>query len=261
MSNHQRSLLRAALKGVTNLAFTPFGYEIRKRQGPTPPVLPVEATEREKQLVEKYNPFTMTGRWRQWCLLKAIDYVDARQIPGAIVECGVWRAGNIMMAKEFRQGRLPRDYYLYDTFTGMPEPTEADVSYRGVPASTKYKEVKREGYTDWALSRLDEVKANLERFGLMESDIQIREGKVEDTLRNMPLPDQISVLRLDTDWYESTRVEMEILYPRLASGGVLIIDDYGDWLGSAKAVDEYFSADHKPCLMAIDRACRFAVKG
>lgn len=252
--------LRRIVKGLTDRALKPLGYEIRQRKPPKRQWPPADATEGERQTVEKFKPFTMTGPWRQWALLKAIDYVDARNIPGAIVECGVWRGGGMMMAKDFRKGRPPRNIYLYDTFTGMTEPTQHDVSYAGVTAASHYETRKRDGYTDWALSRLDEVKANFEKFGLMGPDIQIREGKVEDTLRSMPLPDKISILRLDTDWYESTKVEMEVLYPLLSPGGVLIVDDYGDWLGSAKAVDEYFQNQPKLLLIPIDAACRVAVK-
>lgn len=85
------------------------------------------------------------------------------------------------------------------------------------------------------------------------------EGPVEETLLGETLPDEIALLRLDTDWYESTKVELQVLYPRLALGGVLIIDDYGTWLGAKKAVDEYFKGK-APFLFAVDRACRLAIK-
>lgn len=82
---------------------------------------------------------------------------------------------------------------------------------------------------------------------------------VEDTLNDEPAPQQISVLRLDTDWYESSLVELEILYPRLSVGGVLIIDDYGKWLGQKRAVDEYFEG-RPPYLFPVDKGCRMAIK-
>jgi hypothetical protein len=86
-----------------------------------------------------------------------------------------------------------------------------------------------------------------------------RQGMVEDTLKNEPLPERIAILRLDTDFYESTKIELELLYPRLAPGGVLIVDDYGLWQGSKKAVDEYFG-DKPPLLMPIDYTARYAIK-
>jgi hypothetical protein len=82
---------------------------------------------------------------------------------------------------------------------------------------------------------------------------------VEDTLNNEALPERISVLRLDTDWYESSLVELQILYPRLSVGGVLIIDDYGKWLGQKRAVDEYFEG-RPPYLFPVDKGCRMAIK-
>jgi hypothetical protein len=87
------------------------------------------------------------------------------------------------------------------------------------------------------------------------------QGAVEKTLREHELPPSIAVLRLDTDWYESTKVEMEVLYPRLARGGVLMIDDYGHYAGSRRAVDEYFSeAGIVPLLQPIDYTGRIFVK-
>jgi O-methyltransferase len=85
-------------------------------------------------------------------------------------------------------------------------------------------------------------------------------GRVEETLA-FDLPDQIALLRLDTDWYESTKVSLEQLYPRLVPGGVLIIDDYGHWQGCRKAVDDYFyKTDQKILLQRIDYTGRIGIK-
>lgn len=86
-------------------------------------------------------------------------------------------------------------------------------------------------------------------------------GPVEETLITK-VPERIALLRLDTDWYESTRAELEYLYPRLVVGGVLIVDDYGHWKGARKAVDEYFAAlgNDAPLLNRLDYTGRMAVR-
>ena len=96
--------------------------------------------------------------------------------------------------------------------------------------------------------------------GLLGPDVRFIVGKVEDTL-TVPanLPDKIASLRLDTDWHASTKIELAVLYPRLAAGGVLILDDYGFWTGARAAVDEYFA--NRPMLFVpIDKSCRVGIK-
>lgn len=234
----------------------------RKLSGPkVADAWPVEITDREKALVEKFKPFTMTGRARQCALLNALNYVDRRRIPGAIVECGVWRGGNMMMAKEARVGRSPdRDIYLFDTFAGMTLPTSDDVAIDGTLASDRFLEVQRGEGSEWCYASRKDVEENFAAFGLLSDDLKFREGKVEETLADADaLPEQIAILRLDTDWYESTKVEIEVLYPLLAAGGVLIVDDYGHWEGARKAVHEYFG-DRLPLLTVVDYTCRMAIK-
>jgi hypothetical protein len=233
----------------------------RKQLPPPDPTWPGEATEREKQLVAKFAPYTMTGPLSRWSLLKATEYVDRQGISGAIVECGVWRGGNMMMVKEARRDRHPRrEIFLFDTFAGMSWPTEADVSAGGMIALDKVRKRQRSGHNDWCYASIDEVRQAFEQFGLLDSDVHFRMGKVEDTLADASaLPERIALLRLDTDWYESTKIELEALYPRLQPGGVLIIDDYGHWEGARLAVDEYFG-ENLPMLVPVDHSCRFAVR-
>src|SRR5262249_25761216 len=109
----------------------------------------------------------------------------------------------------------------------------------------------------WCYSGLDEVASNMRSTGYPDDLVHLVKGKVEETIPGAA-PAQIAVLRLDTDWYESTRHELEHLYPRLAPGGVLIIDDYGYWAGARKAVDEYFQGSL--FLSRIDGTGRIAIK-
>jgi hypothetical protein len=222
----------------------------------------LSATEQEKYLIEKYAPYTMTGRRRQYALLNAVNYLDRVGIDGAIVECGVWRGGNCMMVKEQRDDRFPkRDIYLFDTFCGMTAPSEIDVTQRsGIPASVLLREGHERYQRVLAACAIEDVKANFIQCGLDFEGVKFVAGPVEETLRNEAnLPATIALLRLDTDWYESTKAELEILYPRLCPGGVLIVDDYDFWRGSRAAVDEYLGSKG-PLLIPIDHESRIAVK-
>ena len=164
-----------------------------------------------------------------------------KDIPGDIVECGVWRGGNIILARKVLPDRV---CWLYDTFAGMTKPQAVDVSRNGHAAIDRYK-IKTENGRRWAAASVEEVRQNLEATDTLDdSKLRFVVGPVEETL---PLgenrPERIALLRLDTDWYESTRIELEILYPLLAPGGVLIVDDYGHWMGAQKAVKQYFGAN------------------
>ena len=181
----------------------------------------------------------------------AVAYVVRAGIPGALVECGVWRGG-VMMAMLLEAqacGDPSRHAYLYDTFEGMSAPGPQDVNWEGQNAQEKYvaSDPTATG-SSWCRASLEDVQAGIASLGL-PSQIHYVKGKVEDTLPGT-LPEHIALLRLDTDWYESTKAEMEHLFPRLSPGGVLIVDDYGSWAGSRQAVDEYLG-QHQPMMFLV----------
>ncbi|HEY2846289.1 MAG TPA: TylF/MycF/NovP-related O-methyltransferase [Pyrinomonadaceae bacterium] len=220
-----------------------------------------DLTDEERDLLKTVRPFTLTSVEEMLALIDAVSYVEKNQIPGAIVECGVWRGGMMMLAAELlvRLDSTDRKLYLYDAFKGMPPASEEDIRFDGrTTEEVKAIEgVKRE----WCLASMDEVRSNLISTGYPADKVHIVEGYVEDTLPS-DAPDAISILRLDTDWYASTKHELTHLYPRVVPGGVLIVDDYGYWKGSKKAVDEYFAENGSPhpLLQRIDLAGRLVVK-
>ena len=220
-----------------------------------------EISPAQTALLERFSPYTTTSIERQWAVISAISYLNANVIRGDIVECGVWRGGNMLIAKELCKGtKLGRKFYLYDTFTGMSAPGAADVTLSGEPAEKTFRERQRSDHTDWVYASLDDVRDNFRKAGLLDEQVFFIKGKVEDTLRvEADLPKQIALLRLDTDFYDSTKAELEVLYPRLVSGGVMIVDDYGHWQGARKAVDEYFRGTH-PLLIRVDYTARLVVK-
>lgn len=225
--------------------------------------LPVDFDQFEVKIIQKVQAYTMTTPERILALVNAVRYVIQNNIDGAIVECGVWKGGSMMAAALtlLNLGCNSRDLFLFDTFTGMPEASDADVSYNGVKARN-YMQTTSKSSKDylWAYAPLEEVKATVFSIDYPHEKFHFVEGRVEDTIPNKA-PASISILRLDTDWYLSTKHELDHLFPRLVPGGVLIIDDYGHWQGAKKAVDEYF-AEHniKILLNRIDYTGRIAVK-
>jgi len=204
----------------------------------------------------------MTSPARLTALCRALEYVAANEIAGSIVECGVWRGGSMMaVADTLRRLRShDRDLYLFDTFSGMPPPQECDRRYDGVPAAALLQETDRNTDDVWALCHLEKVRSAMQRIAYDPGRIHFVKGMIEDTVPRQA-PDTIALLRLDTDWYESTRHELVHLFPRLAVGGVLIIDDYGFWQGSRRAVDEYLAENRIPLLLCpIDETGRICVK-
>ncbi len=209
-------------------------------------------------LFEQVLPYTMTSKEALFALYTSINYVLDREIPGDIVECGVWRGGSSLLAALIMKARKVSDrkLYLYDTFQGMPTPTEFDVDKRG---NTGFEMMEK--YADdigWCYALLEEVQATFSVHNF-EFEIHFVQGDVVETSKTTK-PETISVLRLDTDWYESTAAELQQFYPRLSTGGVLIIDDYGAWAGSRKATDEYFRQVPEPMLKRIDKEVRLGVK-
>jgi len=195
--------------------------------------------------------------------MRAVDYVSKYQIPGDFVECGVWKGGSSMiMAEKLKSmGQTKTQLYLYDTYEGMSEPTLMDKSIDGRSADEQLAAANKDEATSvWCYSTLEEVEQNVLSTGYPAANLHFVKGKVEDTIPQT-MPDKIALLRLDTDWYESTKHELIHLFPRLVVGGILIIDDYGHWEGCRKAVDEYF-AEHKTqiFLSRIDYTGRIAVK-
>ncbi len=187
-------------------------------------------------------------------LRRAVEYVVAARLPGVMVECGVWKGGSMMAIAEslLACGVRDRDLYLFDTFQGMTEPTVDD------PAWTH--EAWRQHTGGWNVAPLKLVQANLTSTGYPSDRLHYVVGRVEDTLPDKA-PATICLLRLDTDFYESTKRELSTLYPRLVSGGVLIIDDYGSFEGSRKATDEFLRAQPKQILLnRIDSDARIAIK-
>lgn len=217
----------------------------------------------ERKIIHEVSKFTLTNPERIVSLIRAIKHIEKNKIEGDIVECGVWKGGSIMASLKVLKNlnSFERDIYLYDTFEGMSEPTEMDESFKGESASSAFKTKNEFWNRIECLSPLQEVQKNINSINYPTEKIHFIKGKVEETIPYIIIPEKIAILRLDTDWYESTLHEMEYLFPRLVKGGIIIIDDYGHWQGCKKAVDEYLDRNKiELFLNRIDYTCRIGVK-
>ncbi len=166
-----------------------------------------------------------------------------------------------MMLELLKLGEPNRNIYLYDTFSGMSAPTDVDQTWDGEPAQVEFSQERLEdGTSTWARASLEEVMDAISGTGYPMSKVHFVKGMVEKTIPGV-VPESLALLRLDTDWYRSTKHELQHLYPLIRHHGVLIVDDYGYWKGSRQAVDEYFKDHHlSPLLNPIDQSARIIVK-
>jgi len=236
-------------------------YRRRSRDDET---IPPDFDDLTVRIFNTAKNYTMTSPERVSALVQAVRFVGESKIEGAIVECGVWRGGSTMAVALtlMELGDETREIYLYDTFAGMSAPTEEDIDIGGASEQPKFdKRQISEDSSNYCLSPLDEARENVFSTGYPNDKFHFVGGKVEDTIpANIP-SSGIAPLRLDTDWYESTKHELVHLFPLLAGEGPLIIDDYGHWQGAKRAVDEYFAENNlRIFLSRIDYTGRIGIK-
>lgn len=210
--------------------------------------------------------YSMTGEKRMSYLTKVINYIFQNKINGDFVECGVWQGGNlILMQRLIDYYNESRSIYGYDTFEGMTDPNKNDIDINNQDASNLMHSERKVENADtqniWCYSSLDTVKKNLMKY-TKKDNLKLIKGDVKISLKDTKnLPEKISLLRLDTDFYESTKIELETLFPLVVKNGVIIIDDYGHWKGQKKAVDEYMSKNKiSSFLFEVDYSCRIFIK-
>ena len=204
--------------------------------------------------------------------MQSFKYIINNRIDGDFVECGVWKGGNLILLQKLieKYEIKNKKIFGFDTFDGMQEPSDIDIDCWGNKIKNVLQAQKKNKDIDniWSFSPIEDVRNNFFKNTTKNNNLILIKGKVEDTLPRLNDPnttepnkisEKISILRLDTDWYESTKIELEILYPRLVIGGVLIIDDYGYCQGAKKAVDEYFK-DKMIWMHYVDRESRLIIK-
>ncbi len=248
------------MKRLVKGALARLGWELLPR-GQRDAQSLADLSDADRAIAHRVSPYTLTGMDRRASLILAVDHLVRQRIAGDIVECGVWRGGSMMAVALalLARGDATRALYLYDTFEGMTPPTDADRAHGGETAADQLARTAR-GDGVWCEAGLDDVRANVGSTGYPRERVHFVKGPVEQTIP-ATMPGPIALLRLDTDWYESTRHELQHLYPRLVPGGLLIIDDYGHWQGARQAVDEYFADSPQPVFLhRIDYTARLLVK-
>ena len=228
------SFINLIKKKILKFSFSR-GYEISRIWDDTTP--------EDEEIIRAVKSFTLTDTFAMKNLIDSVRYLIENNITGSFVECGVWRGGSVMIIiKTLQQmGINDREIHLFDTFGGFigVDTTKFDVRESGeVAAEIDYTEPGSDPHV-----LIDSVMKRIASTEYPKNKIFFHKGKVEKTLPKNSLED-IALLRLDTDWYESTKIEMENLYPKIVKGGILIIDDYGVWKGAKKAVDEYFKKNN-----------------
>ncbi|ORB72142.1 TylF/MycF/NovP-related O-methyltransferase [Mycobacterium scrofulaceum] len=178
------------------------------------------------------DALTMIGMQRLTSLQHCVETVLEEDVPGDLVECGVWRGGAsiLMRAVLAANGDEKRCVWLCDSFAGVPPPDVAN--YKQDKGITLHRHARILGIPE------SEVRANFERYGLLDDQVRFVPGWFKDTLQDAPI-DRISVLRLDGDLYESTIQALDALYPRLSPGGFCIVDDYHAIKACEQAVTDY----------------------
>jgi hypothetical protein len=178
-------------------------------------------------------------------------------VPGDLIEAGVWRGGTAIFMRGVLAalGDEARTLWVADSFEGLPVP---DTDEHPKEARAVAGKTIAEDYDNFAAS-FDEVRANFEAYGFLDERTRFLKGWFADTLPTAPI-DQLSVVRLDGDLYQSTMDALVALYPKVASGGFVIIDDYAEdlWTDCRQAVDE-FRAEHgivEP-LVPVDSKCAY----
>jgi len=222
--------------------------------------LHADMDEGDRERIELVKPYTMTSWDKLTSLTLAVRYLVRSGIEGDFMECGVWKGGSVhLMARVLLDEDVSdRDIYLFDTFAGMTEPTEKDVDASGRSAKERMESSSKKAWI-WAISPREEVEQGLQTLDYPQERFHLVEGPVEETIPEHA-PERIALLRLDTDWYESTRHELEHLWDRLVPGGVMVIDDYGSFKGSREATDEFFGRFDTPPFLQRAGNARVVVK-
>jgi len=173
---------------------------------------------------------TMIGLKRLDNIQECVADVIRSGVPGDLIETGVWRGGATIFMRAIlaAYGDTDRLVWVADSFAGLPKPSGKYEADEGDPHWT---------YTELVVSE-EEVRANFERYGLLDEQVRFLKGFFQDTLADAPI-ERLAVVRLDGDMYESTIVALETLYPKLSVGGYLIVDDWGAVPGCRQAVEDY----------------------
>lgn len=216
-----------SLKTILKLAINNLGFELVKTK---------QEDAQFSQIYEKYSNYTMIPI--STFTENLIVCSKFKKVKGSIVECGVWRGGMIAAIAELLGN--DRRYYLFDSFEGLPEAQEIDGE-----AAKKWQENKKSPmYFDNCKAEIFYAETAMKLAGI--TNYQPVCGWFSETLPKFNINEEIAILRLDGDWYDSIIECLNYLYPAVAKGGLIILDDYYVWNGCSKAVHQYLSSNNIP---------------
>jgi O-methyltransferase len=254
----QQSLFKKIIKSFFNI----LGFEIIRKNNflNRRNELIVEAKTDDLDMIERFKEFALASKLNLWSIIQSINYIYSNKIEGDMVECGVFRGGSLSLICFYvEKFKINCNIWGYDTFEDgflSTEYSRSDKDQKG--KKLNLKDLKNPKNLYYTKSQVYEV---FKKFAISDNYIpNLIKGNITQTLLyEKNLPKTISLLRLDTDLYKTTLIQLEVLYPRLVSGGILHIDDYGACPGAKKAVDEYFK-NQKIWLHRVDYTCRYLIK-
>jgi len=192
--------------------------------------------------------YTMVTNAHLVNLYDLVQKVNALNLPGDLVECGVWNGGSAaLMAVSCREDeywRKRRNLWLFDSFQGLPKPGKKD----GKRATDSFSE-------GWCKGSIKKVQRVFAGFGISMEQVIVVPGWFDSTLRTAAV-EQIALLHIDADWYDSVKVALETFYDKIVPGGFVILDDYGYWPGCVEAVDDFLRENDLGDVV-LERADRF----
>ena len=245
-------------KKIIKKIFNSFGLEIKRKNNFQDRYFDsvTEMTDGELQILNEISEIALSSIANQWSIIQSLKHIKQKNIPGEIVECGVYKGGSLILICLIAQMiDLNRAIIGFDTFEdGFDKISKFDLS-------VKKKKIENLNFEKNFFPSVDDVLDIIKKFKIKENYFpKLVKGKTQETLLlSENLPNSISFLRLDTDIYEPTADQLDKLYPKLSSGGILHIDDYGHCPGVKKAVDEYFKG-HNIWLHRVDYTCRLLIK-
>ena len=270
------------MKTILEKIISRLGFAVVKKRSPLEANLDLEETlgfdfeEEATQCIKIIKNHTMLSKRRLVTLYQQVAYCEKYDIPGSYVECGVWKGGavGLMALANMRCGKQRRNIHLFDAFQEICEP---DTALDGEKALRDVKELTGRSGCDQGRLRsitgiydkfggpgsLEENKLLLEKtIGYEKEYLHYHVGWFQDTIPRVHREiDKIAILRLDGDWYASTKVCLEYLYDKVVFGGIVILDDYGTYEGCKRAVDEYLKKRNiQAYLSHVDSDCRYFIK-
>lgn len=237
--------------------FNLIGYEIVKKNNyfDRKSNFIAEASIKEKKILNHFRKISLASELNLWSIYQSLIYIKKNEIQGDLVECGIYNGSTLsFIGKICNELNISKNIWGYDTFDGfvLNSITENDTDLK-----TGKQIIYKNDDIFFSIEQvIENIKSNdndFDKYKLIKGDIL----KTLDHENN--LPKKISFLRLDTDIYSTTKKQLEILFPRLVTGGILHIDDYGWCPGVRKAVDEYFE-NSNIWLHRVDFTCRYLVK-